>query len=126
MTRTVVRTAARGCEVELEGKTLIMTPPPDLPKADGQEGLAWASEVLGALTATPAKNVVVDLRRAGGFGPFTLGVYLRLWKSVRDRDGRMALCNVSHSDRELLSATSLDSEWTVCPTRDMALEAVKG
>ena len=123
---TAVRTRTSAFDLEREGETVVMTPFRDLPNRDCPESLSLANEVLRALDDTPAKNVVVDLRKAGRFGPAALHLYLRLWKGVRDRDGRMALCNVSHGDRELLSATSLDSMWPVCPTRDMALETVKG
>jgi anti-anti-sigma factor len=112
--------------MEREGETVIMTPPQDLPSLDGQESRQWASDVLGALGGTPTKHVVVDLRRAGPFGAAALGLYLGLWKGVRDRDGRMALCNASRDDRVLLCATSLNCMWPVCPTREKALEAVEG
>src|SRR5262249_9475446 len=79
-----------------------------------------------ALAGTPAKNVVVDLEGAGHIGPAALGVYLRVWKGVRDRDGGMVLCNVSRGDRDMLCATRLTSVWAVCPTREEGVAAVKG
>src|SRR5690348_11248157 len=87
MSGTSACRGARGFQVEREGETVIMTPPKDLPRLDGQESRQWASEVLRPLGGTPAKNVVVDLRRAGPFGPAALSLYLGLWKGVRDRDG---------------------------------------
>jgi hypothetical protein len=112
--------------VEREGETVIMTPAQELPSLDGQESRQWASDVLGAPGGTSAKNVVVDLRRAGPFGPAALSLYLGLWKGVRDREGWMALCNASRDDRVLLCATSLNCMWPVYPTREKALEAVEG
>jgi anti-anti-sigma factor len=117
---------ARVFEVERTGETLVMAPPRGLPKLDCRDGQEWACKALAAINGNPAKNVVVDLQGADHIGPAVLRLYLQVWKGVRDRDGRMVLCNVSHEDRDMLCATHLNSVWTVYPTREKALEGVKG
>jgi anti-anti-sigma factor len=121
---TTLPAATEVFEVDREGETVIMTPRGPWPNLDWQEGQTWAGEAaLGVLEAR-AKNVVVDLRGAEGFGPAALGLFLRLWKGVRDREGRMVLCNASRGTTGLLRATSLDCVWPLCPTREAALAAV--
>jgi anti-anti-sigma factor len=112
-------------DVEHEGETIIVTPRPVAAKLDYADSKAGVSEVLGVLNDTPAKNVVVDLRRTERCGSAALSLFLRLWKSVRARDGRMILCNVSHYVTELLCATNLDYLYSIGLTREQALAAVK-
>ncbi len=126
MSGTDARTATRSFEVEREGETVIMTPLGALPKLDCQESQAWADDVArGLLNDVRAHNIVVDLHRARNFGGTALGLFLRLWKKARDRDGRMVLCNVSRDASGMLHATGLDCVWPIHPTREKALEAVK-
>ena len=70
----------------------------------------------------PARTHVDVVER---FGSATLGLLLRLWKRVRDRGGRTALCNASPRDVGMMRATCLDRVWPLCPTRQAALEAVR-
>jgi hypothetical protein len=36
----------------------------------------------------------------------------------------MAFCNVSDHEREILKVTKLDSLWTICGSREEAMQAV--
>jgi anti-anti-sigma factor len=112
-------------DLEVEGETVIVTPTEDLRELDFAEIGAGAEEVLALLGRTPARNVVVDLRRTDYYGSTALGFFVRVWKRVRGRGGRMAWCNVSAHEEEILRLARLDRLWPVCPSREEALAAVR-
>jgi hypothetical protein len=49
-----------------------------------------------------------------------------LWKRVRGGGGKMAVCNVSETGREILQVTKFDTLWPIGPSRQEALKAVSG
>ena len=67
------------------------------------------------------KNVVIDFHRSDYFGSTALGFFVRLWKRVTMRNGRMAFCNLSQHGAEILRITKLDAYWPICKTRAEAL-----
>jgi anti-anti-sigma factor len=112
--------------VELDGETVLVTPVRTLRELDFQEIEAGATVVLAFLNRMPARNVVVDLCRMDYSGSTALGFFIRLSKAVKDRGGRMALCNVSPREKEVLKGVHLDEMWCTYDSRQRALEAVRG
>ena len=113
-------------EFERMGQTLIVTPLTDLRELDFREIEAGASELLRLLGNDTIKNVVVDFHKTDYYGSTALGFFVKLWKRVRERGGRMAFCGVSDHEREILRITRLDGLWPICPSREEALQAVRG
>jgi anti-anti-sigma factor len=113
-------------EVEREGQTLIVTALRDLRESDYQEIEAGARNILRLLGNGTIRNVVLDFHRTDYYGSTALGFFVRLWKRVRDCDGRMAFCGVSDHEREILKVTHLDGLWPICSSREEALRAVQG
>ena len=109
---------------ERVGDTLVLTPQHDLRELDYPEIEAEAKEVLQILTNEPVKYVVIDFHKTDYYGSTALGFFLKLWKRVRARDGRLAFCHVSPHEHEILKLTRLDNVWTICATRAEALAAV--
>ncbi len=126
MSVTTLQTVNMVFEVECEGETTIVTLLGAVPVLDWQQGQVWAGDAaVDVLNDTQARNVVVDLRRAERFGCTALSLFLGLWKAVRDRDGRMVLCNVSPDAAAVLRATGLDQVWPIVPTKQNALAAMR-
>ena len=113
-------------EVEPEGDTLIVVPAVDLRELDYQRIEAGAKTILERLNGSGVKNVVLDCHKTDYYGSTALAFFLKLWTRARKRNGRMAFCNVSAHEREILQATRLDHVWPICSSRREALEAVKG
>jgi anti-anti-sigma factor len=120
---TPLRSVPRSFDVEYDGETVIVTPVAGS-SPDWREDQIRTGETARGVLDKAAKNVVVDLRGADSFGSAALGLFLSLWKGVRDRDRRMALCNVSLRDAGMLRTTSLDTVWPIWPTREKALKAI--
>jgi len=108
------RASLRASDIEVEGETIIVTPNKYSQELDYPE--------IGP--GAPARNVVVDFRRTDYFGSIALGAFLRLWERVRRGNRRMAFCNVSGHEREMLRMASFDALWPVCSSREEALAAV--
>jgi anti-anti-sigma factor len=111
-------------EVETRGDTLLVTPTGDLQELAFREIETGGDGLLDLLDRAEARNIVMDLRQVDHSGSTALGFFIRLWKRVRGREGRMAFCNVSDHEKEILEVASLDSLWPICPSREAALEAV--
>jgi anti-anti-sigma factor len=112
-------------EIERDGETLIVTPVTDLRELDYEQIEQEAAEVLNLLASGAIRNVILDFRRTDYYGSTALGFVLKLWKRVRSRNGRMAFCNVSDHEREILQVTALDGLWPVCSTREEARKAIR-
>jgi anti-anti-sigma factor len=98
----------------------------DLRELEYERIEAGAKEILELLNGTGIKNVVLDFGKTDNYGSTALGVFMKLWKRVSVRNGRMAFCNVSDHEKELLQITKLDHLWPICSSRSEALEAVQG
>jgi anti-anti-sigma factor len=123
----MVMTAAAGAfEVELAGETLIVTPVMDLRELDYSGIEAGAREILDRLGNSTIKNVVLDFHKTDYYGSTALGFFVKLWKRVKERKGRMALCCLSEHEREILAVTKLDGVWPICSSRQEAIKSVRG
>jgi anti-anti-sigma factor len=120
----IMRTASGVFEVKRDGQTLIVIPQKDLRELDCLEIDAGMREVLAQLDVGPIKNVVLDFHKTDYYGSTALGFFVKLWKRVRERNGRLAFCRVSAHEREILQVTSLDGLWPICASREEALRAV--
>jgi anti-anti-sigma factor len=112
-------------EIEQEDDTLIVVPTVDLRELDYQRIEEGAGRILGLLNGSGIKNVVVDFHKTDYYGSTALGFFVKLWRRVRRRNGRMAFGNVSAHEKEILQITHLDHLWPICSSRIEALEAVR-
>lgn len=84
-------------------------------------------EALGSLLLDAARQaeppiMLLDLSETQYIGSSFLGVLTRVWKRLRDRHGRLALCHVNEVCGDVLRASKLDTIWDVFPDRATALE----
>jgi anti-anti-sigma factor len=125
MSQTKMATPGGIFEIEQADDTIIVVPAVDLRELDYQRIEEGAREILGLLSSTDIKNVVMDFHKTDYYGSTALGFFVRIWKRVRKRNGRMAFCSVSEHEKEILQITNLDHSWPICSSRDEALEAVR-
>jgi anti-anti-sigma factor len=113
-------------EIEVQDETLILIPWRSLREVDYLEIEASTREILDYLASTKLKNLVVDVGRMDYSSSTALGLFIRLAKAARSRHGRMAFCNVSAYEKEILHITHLDEVWPIYPSRQEAFDAVRG
>ncbi len=112
-------------EAERLGRTLVLTPEQNLWELELEAIEEEQQEFLRRLADDPSiRNVVVDFRRTDWFGSATLKLLIRLQRVVGERGGRMALCNVSAHEQEIVAVTRLDRLWPAHASREEAVEAV--
>jgi anti-anti-sigma factor len=112
-------------ELEQADNTIVVVPTVDLRELEYQRIEEGARTILDLLHESGIKNVVMDFRKTDCCDTPALGFFLKLWKRVRVRKGRMAFCNVSDHEKVILQITNLDSTWPICSTRSEALAAVR-
>lgn len=109
---------------EVREKTLIVTPLENLSELEFDRIESAADGVFQELDAGKVKNVVLDFRNTDFYGSTALGFFVKLWKRVLAGGGKMAFCNVSAHEHEVLTLTHLDRSWPVCSTLPDALAIV--
>ena len=113
-------------DIEWTDGVMVIVPREDLRELEFQDIDAGAREVLGRFNARQVGNVVVDLERTDYCGSTALGFFVALHQAVVARHGRLAFCNVSEHEREIMRLARLDTLWSICTTRQEALAAVTG
>jgi anti-anti-sigma factor len=111
--------------VEKSGHTLIVTPLRDPDELTFDELEGDGKEMFELLMNGEAKHVVVDCSKIDRCCSTALGFFVKLWKRVRDIDGRMAFCNMSTHMRCIVELTHLGQLWALCDTREQALAEVE-
>lgn len=93
---------------------------------EGQWGTVTevGNEILAHLEALPVQAVVVDLTRLKYIGSPQLSLLVRVWKSLKHRQGRMAVECPHEVVRDVLMTAGMNSLWGIVATRDAALEAI--
>ena len=110
--------------IEQVGDTVVLTPSKDLRELAFEQIEEDANQALQLLDGTHAKNVVLDFCHTDYYGSTALSFFVKLWKRVRNAGGKMAFCNLSVHEREILGITSLDTLWSICDSREEALKLV--
>ena len=120
-------TSATGLfDIECQGDTVIVTPSTDLGEFGYEQLVAESQKAMDLLDQTEGtRNAVINLQKTDYFGSTALGVFVKLWKRVRKRDGHMAFCGMSEHEREIIAVTKLDQLWSICDSQEAALKEVE-
>jgi len=110
--------------VESVGGALVIIPGPRISAFDNADEAGRRGALIEALRNTTASAVVVDFAHVGYFGSLLLDTLCVVWKQVRERSGRMALCNLSEVATEILAKSKLNSLWPIYASRQAAIEAL--
>lgn len=112
-------------QTEQVGDTVIVTPTKNMGEFEmsSMEGCQTpAYDQLVQLTR--GYNVVIDLSCTDYFGSSTIGLFNRLVTHVQKNARRIAFCNPSAHEREVISITHMNKLWDVKTSRAEALTAV--
>jgi anti-anti-sigma factor len=81
--------------------------------------------LLDAAHSVEPPLLVLDMSNTKFFASEFLGRLFRVWQRLKKRQGKLAVCAASELCGEILSATRVDTIWTITKTRDEAIEQVK-
>lgn len=110
--------------VEQIGNVLVLVPHGDLGSLEDQEIGVELKSTLELLQRSAINKVVIDFSASKFFGSTMLGAMIKLWKRISASQGKMALCNLSDHEREVLKVTKLDGVWPQLATRQQAIDVV--
>ena len=83
-------------------------------------------EQLNAMAAqSPHPKMVLDFTNVAHMSSSALGMLITLHKRVRERSGELRLCNIQPAIFEVFVITRLNEIFTICQTRNEALESLK-
>jgi anti-anti-sigma factor len=92
--------ANRIFQVEYDDQTVIVVLQVDLRELDFNRIEEQGKEILDFIGGPGVKNVVLDLAKTDYYGSTALSFFVKIWKRVRQRNGHVALCNLSAHERE--------------------------
>jgi anti-anti-sigma factor len=125
MAKKVQRPMKNIFDIVHDGDCTIVIPLLDLGESVFEQHHSETRKILDALDQPTAKHLVMDFQKTHQFGSTALGFFVKLWKRVCAIQGRMAFCNLTDQEREILQITKLDHLWALCKTRDEALKTVR-
>lgn len=73
---------------------------------------------------TNGRNVVVDLSQTDYFGSSTIGLFIQFTKHVHSQDRRIAFCNLSSHEQQVVGITHVDQLLDIRKSRTDAIEFV--
>jgi anti-anti-sigma factor len=118
--------ATRLCESEQIASNLVLTLQHNLGELDFMQIEQEQKILCQQLEDDPSiQNVLVDFGRTTYFGSTTVSLLLMILKQVRVRHGRMALCNLSANENDVLEVTQINSVIPIYPSRQAALDAIQ-
>jgi anti-anti-sigma factor len=118
--------AERRFTAERLDDVLCVVPQIDVTGVDQEAVQADVAALLAMLADVEPRHVVFDFHALPYFGSAMLEAMLALWRHVRSRGGRLAVCNLSDAEREVLATVKFDTLWPIGKTRDDAVAAVRG
>ena len=107
------------------GDTLLLTPLINLAKLEDARVRNDGQTVIDQFAAAQLKHVVVDFQHTDHYSSAALGYFVKLRKRSQMQGGHMAFYNLSPQERKALHRTQLDTLFSICETRDEALDAVR-
>jgi stage II sporulation protein AA (anti-sigma F factor antagonist) len=108
-------------DVERWADVLVLTPLRDLRELEFEE---IRHELLPLSDDLTIRRVVVDFRHTDYLGSTAVGLLVHLFLKVRQRGGRMALCNVSAHEHEIFELVGLGDMLPTYASRKEALAAL--
>ena len=83
--------------------------------------ISQISQQLFPLVGQAAPRMVLDFINVGHMSSSALGMLITLLKRIREKGGKLILCNIRPSIYEVFAITRLNEVFTISPTRREAL-----
>lgn len=103
---------------------LVISFPRELATAHMAEVREAGMKILEHLEKTQSPSCVVDLTALDYMGSSLVASIVRIWKSVKGKDGRMVVVTSNERTYEVLKATGLTKVWTITPTFESGVHAL--
>ena len=107
---------------ELRKDTLIVSPAGDTIGFRDTDINKEINTLFAVLDLPEVKNLIVDLGTSRYYGTIVIGALNAMGMKIRDRGGKISLCNASDDMRGILRVMNLDTIW---PLHESLKEAIK-
>lgn len=107
--------------LEQVGNVLIVSPLFTFGSFAESELYAEWAVIERRLQDPSVEHVTLDLGEIPYFGSTLLEWMVLIWKRIRARHGRVAICNCSEIGREILAAARFNTLWQICDDRAGAM-----
>lgn len=97
---------------------------PELNDAQWSDFERIGSEILEKLDSMQTPAFLIDLSSLSYMGSAMVALIVRVWKSIRERNGRMVVVNQHDMVFEVMKLAGLHTVWTIVGTRDEAVQAL--
>ena len=113
-------------KIDVEGDAIVVAPQGDS-HGFRYDALHYEyNQLHKALLAPDVKHLVVDLMSVEFLGSLMLGVIIKLSKKVKDRGGKVVVCNASDQMKTILEMQNLTGVWPQFAARGDALKSLAG
>lgn len=110
--------------VEIWGDTAVVIPRGDAAGFHLTMVTIELATVTELVQAPAIKHLIIDLGSANYFGSVILGGLVQMGQTVRNRGGRIGICQASKDMQDVLRLMKLESMWEMYPDRSAALRAI--
>jgi anti-anti-sigma factor len=110
--------------LERAGDVMVVVLGRSLDSLSGSDLLEERAILLEEMGDPAIRAVVFDFASVEYFDSLVLDTLCHVWKHLREREAKMALCNLSKVGEEILRACRLDALWRPHPSRLTAFEAI--
>lgn len=97
---------------------------PELNDAQWSDFEKIGTEILEKLNSMQTPAFLIDLSSLSYMGSAMVALIVRVWKSIRERNGRMVVVNQHEMVFEVMKLAGLHNVWTIVGTRDEAVRAL--
>jgi anti-anti-sigma factor len=108
---------------ERAGDVLVVVLGQSLDSLCGWELLEERTALIEEVHDPALRAVIFDFAEVEYFDSLVLDTLCQVWNGLREREGKMALCNLSEVGDEILRISRLDSLWHLHSSRLNAFEA---
>lgn len=120
-------TASSACRFEeVERGVLVVAPRPELNEVQWSDIEQIGDGIVSRVGDRKDPRVVVDLSDLNFMGSAMVALVVRVWRTIEDRGGRMAVCNKSPMVLEVLELAGLTRKWNMVDSPERGIREVAG
>ncbi|MFO0917064.1 MAG: STAS domain-containing protein [Planctomycetaceae bacterium] len=112
--------------LEMENRRVIVSLQPELNEVPWSDIEKVGSEILEKLQNISNPNLLVDLCPLSYMGSAQVALVVRMFKSVKEKNGKMIVANQNPMVLEVLTLAGLNKVWTIVESRERGLAMLGG
>lgn len=112
--------------LELENRRAIVALLPELNEVPWADIERVGSDIISRIQGLQSPNLLVDLCALNYMGSAQVALVVRMFKTVKEKNGKMIVANRDPMVLEVLSLAGLNKVWTIVDSRERAMAMLGG